>query len=81
VCLRVRAHVCMLTCMAVSKILPYLYVTRLHILMKWSYDCRLVHDRELQLHDGHRLVRYDRFDEYKTRHNLSEQQLRDSGLL
>ncbi|XP_021936474.1 von Willebrand factor A domain-containing protein 8 isoform X2 [Zootermopsis nevadensis] len=42
---------------------------------------RLVHDRELQLHDGRRLVRHDRFDEYKTRHNLSEQQLHDSGLL
>ncbi|PNF24076.1 hypothetical protein B7P43_G04705 [Cryptotermes secundus] len=42
---------------------------------------RLVHDRELQLHDGRRLVRCDRFDEYKTRHSLSEQQLYDSGLL
>ncbi|GFG34443.1 hypothetical protein Cfor_05032 [Coptotermes formosanus] len=42
---------------------------------------RLVHDRELQLHDGRRLVRHDRFDEYKARHSLSEQQLHDSGLL
>jgi len=41
----------------------------------------LVHDRELQLHDGRRLIRHDRFDEYKTHHTLSEQQLYDSGLL
>jgi hypothetical protein len=40
-----------------------------------------VHDRELQLHDGSRLVRHDRFDEFKTRHNLSDQQLYDSGVL
>ncbi|PSN51375.1 von Willebrand factor A domain-containing protein 8, partial [Blattella germanica] len=42
---------------------------------------RLVHDRELQLHDGQRLVRHDRFDEYKSKYNLSSQQLNDSGIL
>ncbi|XP_069677328.1 von Willebrand factor A domain-containing protein 8 isoform X2 [Periplaneta americana] len=42
---------------------------------------RLVHDRELQLHDGRRLVRHDRFDEYKNRHNLSEEELSKSGVL
>jgi hypothetical protein len=49
--------------------------------INWGFDSRLVHDRELQLHDGRRLVRYDRFDEHKTRYSLSEEQLHDSGLL
>lgn len=42
---------------------------------------RLVHDRELQLHDGRRLVRHDRYDEYKSRYNLSDEKLHDSGIL
>jgi hypothetical protein len=52
-----------------------------HYLIDSVFDPRLVHDRELQLHDGRRLVRHDRFEEFKTRHSLSEQQLYDSGLL
>jgi hypothetical protein len=52
-----------------------------HYLIDFVFDSRLVQDRELQLHDGRRLVRYDRFEELKTRHSLSDQQLFDSGLL
>nr|CAD7197515.1 unnamed protein product [Timema douglasi] len=42
---------------------------------------RLVHDRELQLHDGQRLIRHDRYDDLKTQHSLSDEQLRQSGVL
>nr|CAD7437743.1 unnamed protein product [Timema bartmani] len=42
---------------------------------------RLVHDRELQLHDGQRLIRHDRYDDLKTQNNLSDEQLRQSGVL
>ncbi|KAJ9594056.1 hypothetical protein L9F63_014533, partial [Diploptera punctata] len=42
---------------------------------------RLVHDREMQLHDGCRLIRHDRFDEIKSRYSLSDKQLNDSGVL
>nr|CAD7453762.1 unnamed protein product [Timema tahoe] len=44
-------------------------------------NCRLVHDRELQLHDGQRLIRHDRYDDLKTQNNLSDEQLRQSGVL
>ncbi|CAG9561698.1 unnamed protein product [Danaus chrysippus] len=40
---------------------------------------RLVHDRELQLHDGTRLLRHDRYDELLSS-GLTEQQLEDSGV-
>ncbi|XP_049790817.1 von Willebrand factor A domain-containing protein 8 [Schistocerca nitens] len=42
---------------------------------------RLVHDRELTLHDGQRLVRHDRYDEYKKRYGLTDRDLQESGVL
>ncbi|XP_032686011.1 von Willebrand factor A domain-containing protein 8 [Odontomachus brunneus] len=42
---------------------------------------RLVHDRELQLHDGKRLVRADRYDEIKKEHGSSDEDMRDRGVL
>ncbi|XP_014486715.1 PREDICTED: von Willebrand factor A domain-containing protein 8 [Dinoponera quadriceps] len=42
---------------------------------------RLVHDRELQLHDGKRLVRADRYDEIKKEYGRSEEEMRDRGVL
>lgn len=42
---------------------------------------RLVHDRELQLHDGKRLVRADRYDEIKAEHGRSDDEMRDLGVL
>lgn len=42
---------------------------------------RLVHDRELQLHDGKRLIRADRYDEIKEKHNKSDAELYESGVL
>ncbi|KOC69518.1 Uncharacterized protein KIAA0564 [Habropoda laboriosa] len=42
---------------------------------------RLVHDRELQLHDGTRLVRADRYDEIKEKYNKSDVDLQMSGVL
>ena len=42
---------------------------------------RLVHDRELQLHDGKRLISADRYDEIKEKYNRSDENLQDSGVL
>nr|XP_031838808.1 von Willebrand factor A domain-containing protein 8 isoform X2 [Nomia melanderi] len=42
---------------------------------------RLVHDRELQLHDGKRLIRADRYDEIKAEYNKSDEDMRNSGVL
>ena len=42
---------------------------------------RLVHDRELQLHDGKRLIRADRYDEIKKQHDKSDEDMRSSGVL
>ena len=36
---------------------------------------RLIHDRELSLFDGTRLLRHDRFDEIKTKFNLSDEDM------
>jgi hypothetical protein len=36
---------------------------------------RLVHDRELQLHDGSRLLRWDRYDALKTKHGYTDHDL------
>ncbi|KAG7197989.1 hypothetical protein KM043_016215 [Ampulex compressa] len=41
---------------------------------------RLVHDRELQLHDGKRLIRADRYDEIKKEYQKSDADMRDSGV-
>ncbi|KAJ9575372.1 hypothetical protein L9F63_025676, partial [Diploptera punctata] len=38
-------------------------------------------DIDIQLHDGCRLIRHDRFDEIKSRYSLSDKQLNDSGVL
>ena len=38
---------------------------------------RPVHDRELQHHDGTRLLRADRYDELKSRQNLSDRELNE----
>ncbi|KPJ19943.1 Uncharacterized protein KIAA0564-like [Papilio machaon] len=40
---------------------------------------RLVHDRELQLHDGTRLLRHDRYDELRAT-GLTREELEDSGV-
>ncbi|CAH2270126.1 jg7660 [Pararge aegeria aegeria] len=40
---------------------------------------RLVHDRELQLHDGTRLLRHDRYDELVSS-GLTQQELEESGV-
>ncbi|KAF4526552.1 hypothetical protein B566_EDAN009123 [Ephemera danica] len=42
---------------------------------------RLVHDRELQLYDGRRMLRSDRYDEIKSKHSLSDQDLANIGVL
>ncbi|XP_020295442.1 von Willebrand factor A domain-containing protein 8 isoform X2 [Pseudomyrmex gracilis] len=42
---------------------------------------RLVHDRELQLHDGKRLIRADRYDEIKTEFNRSDEEMLNHGVL
>ncbi|XP_026673539.1 von Willebrand factor A domain-containing protein 8 isoform X2 [Ceratina calcarata] len=42
---------------------------------------RLVHDRELQLHDGKRLIRADRYDEIKEKYNKTDEELLESGVL
>lgn len=41
----------------------------------FHFPCRLVHDRELQLHDGTRLLREDRFLEIQSKLGLSEAEL------
>ncbi|XP_066591206.1 von Willebrand factor A domain-containing protein 8 [Prorops nasuta] len=42
---------------------------------------RLVHDRELQLHDGKRLLRSDRYEEIKQELKKTDEELRSSGVL
>ncbi|RLU26772.1 hypothetical protein DMN91_000569 [Ooceraea biroi] len=42
---------------------------------------RLIHDRELQLHDGKRLVRADRYDEIKKTYGKSDEEMRERGVL
>ncbi|OXU18814.1 hypothetical protein TSAR_009759 [Trichomalopsis sarcophagae] len=41
---------------------------------------RLVHDRELQLHDGKRLLRADRYDEIKSECNKTDEDMEKSGV-
>ena len=41
---------------------------------------RLVQDRELQLHDGKRLLRADRYDEIKAQCNKSDEDMHKSGV-
>lgn len=41
---------------------------------------RLVHDRELQLHDGKRLLRADRYDGIKSEYNKSDGEMSSSGI-
>ncbi|KAK7868613.1 hypothetical protein R5R35_008422 [Gryllus longicercus] len=41
---------------------------------------RLVHDRELTLHDGSRLLRHDRYDDIKSSQNLTDNQLEEYGI-
>lgn len=38
---------------------------------------RLIHDRELTLFDGRRLLRHDRFDEIKKRNNYSDDAVKE----
>lgn len=40
---------------------------------------RLVHDRELQLHDGTRLLRHDRYDELLAT-GITKEELEESGV-
>lgn len=35
--------------------------------------CRLIHDRELALYDGTRLLQAERYDEIKKKNNLSDE--------
>ncbi|XP_033322690.2 von Willebrand factor A domain-containing protein c12.2 [Megalopta genalis] len=42
---------------------------------------RLVLDRELQLHDGKRLIRADHYDEIKNEYNKSDEDMQNSGVL
>lgn len=42
---------------------------------------RLVHDREIQLHDGKRLLSLERYQLMKDRFNLNEEQLTTNGIL
>lgn len=40
----------------------------------------LVHDRDIQLYDGKRLVRHDRYDEIKKRNNLTDEDMISSQI-
>lgn len=42
---------------------------------------RLVQDREVQLYDGKRLIRHDRYDEIKEKNNLKDEDMINSGCL
>nr|XP_039272426.1 von Willebrand factor A domain-containing protein 8-like isoform X1 [Styela clava] len=42
---------------------------------------RLVHDRELTLHDGTRLTQHDKYDDMKNTLELTENEMRESGVL
>ncbi|XP_018330489.1 von Willebrand factor A domain-containing protein 8 [Agrilus planipennis] len=42
---------------------------------------RLVHDRELQLYDGKRLISSEKYDKIKENYGLSDEQLHESGIL
>ncbi|OWF39225.1 von Willebrand factor A domain-containing protein 8 [Mizuhopecten yessoensis] len=42
---------------------------------------RLIHDRELQLFDGSRLLRHDRFQKMKAEQALTDEQMREKGIL
>ncbi|XP_065352663.1 von Willebrand factor A domain-containing protein 8 isoform X2 [Cloeon dipterum] len=42
---------------------------------------RLVHDRELQLYDGKRLLRHDRYDAVKQQSGLNDAELQEAGVL
>ena len=39
--------------------------------------CRLIHDRELSLFDGTRLLRDDRYDAIKEENNLTDQDMQE----
>ncbi|XP_014598623.1 PREDICTED: von Willebrand factor A domain-containing protein 8 isoform X1 [Polistes canadensis] len=41
---------------------------------------RLIYNRELQLHDGKRLLRADRYDEIKEEYNKSDEEMRELGV-
>lgn len=45
-----------------------------------SFGFRLVHDRELQLYDGSRLLRADRYDALRDNSGLSEEDMLARGL-
>jgi MoxR-like ATPase len=42
---------------------------------------RLIHDRELSLFDGTRLLRHDRYDEIQNHHQLTDEAMKARGLL
>ncbi|KAG8240059.1 hypothetical protein J437_LFUL019626 [Ladona fulva] len=42
---------------------------------------QLVHDRELQLYDGQRLLRHDRYDAIKEENKLTDEEMAKSGVL
>lgn len=41
----------------------------------------LVHDRDIQLYDGKRLVRHDRYEEIKKRNNMTDEDMSSSQIL
>ncbi len=43
--------------------------------------CRLIHDRELTLFDGTRLLRQDKYDAIKEEQGLSDQEMADTNIL
>lgn len=50
-------------------------------LLTLEHFFRLVHDRELQLHDGKRLINSDRYNAIKSECNLTDEDLKASGIL
>lgn len=46
----------------------------------FSFTHRLVHDRELQLYDGKRLLRHDRYDYVKQKYKFSDEDMIKSGV-
>lgn len=53
----------------------YMYILLQIVICELNYRFRLVHDRELQLHDGKRLLRWDRYDALKYQHGYNDDEL------
>lgn len=42
---------------------------------------RLIHDREIQLHDGKRLMKAENYDEIKSEYKKTDEEMNNSGIL